>query len=205
MPISSKYRGLRTRIRELRDHLLPKYFDPTGTYTDRQIDRARGFRLLAHAEIEAYLEEVVLETANKAFDAWRQRGVITQPLMSLVAYVELNLGEVPQTKQSGSPRDLNSRIERSKNSFNTYVKSRNHGITERNILRLLLPVGINEFDIDSVWLATTDSFGQSRGLTAHLSNQVYNPPDPRNEYEIVRQILKGLSDVDAQLLYFRSL
>ena len=205
MPLSSRYRGLRSRLRELRNHFLPRSFDPTGTYTERQIDRARAFRLLAHAEIEWYLEEIVVETANTAFDAWRQRGIITEPMVAMVAYVETTLGDVPQLYQAASSRDLNSRMERSKNYFNTYVKSRNHGIRERNVLRLLLPVGINELDIDSLWLATTDSFGQSRGLTAHSSNQVYNPPDPRNEFEIVRQILEGLSAIDAKLLSFRLL
>ena len=202
MPLSSRYRRLRSRLRELRSHFLPRSFDPTGTYSERQIDRTRAYKLLAHAEIEWYLEEIVVETANTAFDAWQQRGVITEPLVAMVAYMENTLGAVPTTK-STSQRDLNLRIEQSKNYFNTHVKSRNHGLRERNILRLLLPVGLSEFDIDSFWLATTDSFGQSRGLTAHRSNQVDNRPDPRNEFEIVRQVLEGLSDIDARLLSCR--
>ena len=70
---------LRSRIRELRNHFLPKLFDPTGSYSARQLDRARAFRLLAHAEIEWYLELVSSETANKAYEAWKVRGVITEP------------------------------------------------------------------------------------------------------------------------------
>ena len=38
--------------------MLPEKFSPTGDYSDRQLDRARGFRLLAHAEIEAFLEDI---------------------------------------------------------------------------------------------------------------------------------------------------
>ena len=204
MLVSREFRGLRARIGQLRNHFLPRKFDPTGTYSERQIDRARAFRLLAHAEVEWYLEEVVLETANKAFDVWQQRGLITEPLIAMVAYIGTNLEDVPQTKPSGASRDLDSRIEKCKNYFNTYAKSRNHGITERNLLRLLLPIGINESEIDSTWLSTTSSFGQSRGETAHSSNHVYHPPDPKNEFDIVTQILRGLVHIDLKLLRFRS-
>lgn len=127
MPLSSRFRGLRARIRELRNHFLPRSFDPTGTYTKRQIDRARAFRLLAHAEIEWYLEEVVVETANTAFSIWQQRGLITEPLVCMVAFMEEKPEDVPRTKPTGPARDLEVRMERSKNYFNTYAKSRNNG------------------------------------------------------------------------------
>ena len=184
--------------------MLPRTFDPTGAYTERQFDRARGFRLLAHAEIEWYLEEIVFETANKAFDDWKQYGSVTRPLLAVVAYVDVHLGEPPITMQDDTLRDLDKRVERSKNRFNTFAKGSNHGIREANILRLLLPVGISASDIDPTWLSTTNSFGRLRGLTAHASNQVYNPPDPRNEFEIVNQVIEGLSNIDARLVQLQS-
>ena len=205
MPRSQEFRMLRSRIRQLRDHFLPRYFDPTGSYSPRQYDRARAFRLLAHAEIEWYLELVSFETANKAYDAWQVRGLITEPLVSMVAYTESPLGKVPETKSSTGQADLVTRIERSRNSITSYSKSRNNGIRERNILRLLLPVGIREAEIDSTWLATIDSFGKDRGETAHHSGRVSNPPDPQNEFDKVTQIVDGLVDIDQKLLEFRSL
>ena len=202
---SKRFRELRNRIRQLRNHFLPKTFNPTGTYSERQFDRARAFRLLAHAEIEWYLEEIVFETANNAFDDWQQRGLITLPLLALVAYVDVHLEGIIQPRKSGTQLDLESRIEESRNRFNTYAKSRNHGIKEKHILRLLLPVGIRETDIDQTWLSTTNSFGRTRGQAAHVSSQIYNPPDPKNEYEIVNQILRGLLDIDIKLVKLRSL
>ena len=205
MPGSQLFRELRKRIRQLRNHFLPKTFNPTGTYSERQFDRARAFRLLAHAEIEWYLEEIVFETANMAFDDWQQRGLITLPLLALVAYVDVHLGGILQPRKSGAQLDLESRITESRNRFNTYTKSKNYGIKEEHILRLLLPVGIRETDLDQTWLSTTNSFGQTRGETAHVSKHVYNPPDPKNEYEIVNQILRGLLDIDIKLVKLRSL
>ena len=196
---------LRARIRQLRSHFLPRSFDPTGSYSARQFDRARAFRLLAHAEIESYLEQVSFETANKAYDAWQVRGLITQPLVSMVAYTESTLGKVPQTKPVTGPSDLQTRIEKSRNSLTKYSRSGNNGIRESNILRLLLPVGIRETDIDSTWLSTIDSFGKERGDTAHNSGRVSQPPDPKNEFDKVTQIVNGLVGIDQKLLTFRSI
>ena len=201
---SQEFRTLRTRIRQLRNHFLPGRFDLTGSYSERQFDRARAFRLLAHAEIESYLELVSFETANKAYDAWQARGIITEPLISLVAYTETPLGKVPEARPGTGQADLQTRIEKSKNSLNRYSKDRNNGMRERNILRLLLPVGIREADIDPTWLSTIDSFGKDRGETAHHSNRVSHPPDPKNEFDKVTQIVNGLTDIDRKLLAFRS-
>ena len=201
---SKRFRELRYRIRQLRNHFLPRTFDPTGTYSERQFDRARAFRLLAHAEIEWYLEQIVFETANKAFDDWKQRGMITLPLLAMVAYVDVHLGGITQPNKNSTQLDLESRIEKSKNRFNTYTKSNNYGIKEEHILRLLLPIGIKESDLDQIWLSTASSFGRTRGETAHVSNKVNNPPDPKNEYDIVNQILQGLLDIDVTLLKLRT-
>ena len=200
MPGSTRFRVLQSRIRQLRNHFLPKNYDPTGTYSERQIDRVRAFRLLAHAEIESYLEEIVMDTANSAFDAWQQRRLITEPLVALVAYAENQPERVPQKLPLPGKRDLTNRIEKCKNRFNAYVRTMNHGIQEESVLKMLLPVGISEYDIDPTWLATTSSFGRERGETAHQSNQVYNPPDPKNEYNIVTQVVEGLSIIDERLL-----
>ena len=202
MPSSKRYSQLKSRIGELRNHFLPPKFDPTGTYTKRQIDRTRAFRLLAHAEIEWYLEEIVVDTANKAFQSWQQRGLVTKPLISMVAYFDGKLGRVPKNLSGSSELSLEDRIATSRNQFNTYAKSRNHGIKEKNILKLLLPIGISETEIDQTWLSTTHSFGRSRGEAAHFSNQVYNPPDPQNELNIVNQVITGLLQIDSKLAKF---
>ena len=204
MASSKSFRDLRARIRELRSHFLPKRFDDTGTYTKRQIDRVRAFRVLAHAEIEWYLEEIVVDTANKAFEAWKQHGRITKPLVAMVAYSNARLTAVPKSKSLRNAPTLACRIEKSRNELTRHGKSRNHGIREKNILGLLLPVGIGVSEIDPTWLSTTDSFGQVRGETAHLSNRVYHPPDPKNEFDIVSQVVEGLSKIDERLVELQS-
>ena len=204
MPTSRRYRELRARIRKLRDHLLPKRFDPIGSYSERQIDRTAAFKLLAHAEIEWYLEEIVVETSNWAFDIWQERGTITEPLLAMLAYMDGQLGLPPRIRPTSSDRDLNEKVEIAKNRLNSYAKGSNNGIREENVLRLLLSVGISERDMDPTWLATTNSFGQRRGEIAHSSRQIYSPPNPEDELNTVNQIVDGLLEIDDKLARFRS-
>ena len=201
---SQQFRSLQTRIRRLREHFLPRQFEPTGRYSELQLDRARAYRLLAHAEIESYLEQVVSETANEAYDIWENKGLITDPLIAMVAYWENAPRTVPTAKPIDGPRDLRDRVKQAKDSLTRYANAENHGIRERNILRLLLPIGINEYDIDTTWLSTTDSFGRDRGDSVHRSNRVTNPPDPKTEHDRVGQILEGLMAIDHRLLKFRT-
>ncbi|WP_380171106.1 hypothetical protein ACFEMC_19220 [Kineococcus sp. DHX-1] len=43
----------------------------------------------------------------------------------------------------------------------------NQGIKQNNLFSLLLPLGFNENDFDTVWLGSMNSFGSGRGDTAH--------------------------------------
>ena len=201
---SEQFRSLQTRMRRLRAHFLPRQFEPTGKYSERQLDRARAYRLLAHAEIESYLEQVVSETANEAYDIWENKGLITDPLIAMVAYSQNASRTVPTSKPTDGPRDLRDRVKKAKDSLTRYANGENNGIRERNILRLLLPIGISEYDIDTTWLSTTDSFAQERGESAHRSNRVTNPLDPKTEHDRVGQILEGLMAIDHRLLKFRT-
>ncbi len=199
MQSSKRYRELCSRIGELRDHLLPEKFDPTGSYTGLEIDRIVAFRLMAHAEIESYLEEIAIETADKATDDWLNKGLITKPLLALVAYAEGTFGDLPDAKSSKLVSSLSERISTSKKRFSTFAKVENHGIKKWNILRLLLPVGIEEKELDEYWLSATTSFGADRGEVAHQSNRVYNRPDPESDYKTVNELLGGLKDIDKKL------
>ena len=51
--------------------MLPSKFSATSTYSDTQLDRARGYRLLVHAEIETYLEDRAQAVVNSAYTAWK--------------------------------------------------------------------------------------------------------------------------------------
>lgn len=198
---SARYRELKRRTTELRNHFLPATFDPTGTYSERIHDRARAYRMLTHAEIEAFLEDRVVEVANEAFRAWSSGGTPRLCLMALLAFEEATRAaptSLLNPPQKRSP-DFLARVARAKDSFNAYARSRNHGVKEDNVLRLLLPLGIREHEIDLAWLMSLDAFGSGRGLVAHQTKKVQAPLDPLTEYSTVQYLLAGLETVDKLL------
>ncbi len=66
-----------------------------------------------------------------------------------------------------------------------------------NLLRLLLPVGVRESDLDPTWVADMETFGIMRGIVAHVSAKaVKSPPDPVNARNQVQKAVAGLSDID---------
>jgi len=197
---SSRFQDLETRITDLEKHLIPSPFDPTGSYDDVVYEHTRAFRVLVHAEFEAFIEDRVIEVVNTAFSRWEYSGVISTSLLSVVAYKE-SLHAMPESLSDASQKkkypDLKARVEAAKNEFNRYVRTQNHGIKEKNVLRLLMPIGITEKEMDPVWLSITETWATARGEVAHKSAKMQVRPDPQNEVKTVRQILAGFRDVDA--------
>jgi hypothetical protein len=189
---------------ELRRHALPTKFDDTGNYSPRKIDRVRGFRVLAHAEIESCLEDLVGETVDAAYQAWWLDQEPRTTLISLMAFSERDFPARQALAEDGGP-DMRERVTAAKDDFMRWVKVENHGIRERNVLKLLLPVGIREHEIETAWLATIDGFGSNRGTTAHQSaNKPQTLPDPKSELETVKAIVRGMVPIDRRLAELRA-
>lgn len=85
MPTSIRFKEMRARLTELRHHMLPAKFSPTGDYSDRQLDRTRGYRVLVHAEIESYIEDVAREAVTQAIQKWRKNRKPSAILLAFLA------------------------------------------------------------------------------------------------------------------------
>lgn len=198
---SVRYRELVKRSSELRRNMLPRVFSPTGSYTQKQLDRVRGYRLLAHAEVEAFIEDRVREAANTVVGKWSADKRPRPVLLSLVAFcLKQEIASHNQLKDeyAGSKSRLEQAVKAAQTAFNQAV-TQNNGVRERDILRLLFPVGLKNTEIDTAWLSTIDSFGANRGEVAHSSVKAHQPLDPKNELTTVQDILKGLKDLDKNL------
>jgi hypothetical protein len=186
------------RLEQLRDVFLPAEFDPTGTYSDEEIDFARAYRMLAHAEIEACLEELGSQTVQAAYDRWLAGDGPGRCLLALVAYHDKKVATPTQLSEVGE--QLEHQIRDARDVYVRRMRVANHGIRERNVLAILLPVGVLATDIDGTWLNTMDSFGSQRGDTAHrAAGQTQQPPDPKEELSTVQAIVDGLNEIDAVL------
>lgn len=206
MSESLRLRQLRRNLRDLRRELLPEKFSNTGAYSQRQSTRALAFRVLAHAEVEAYLEDRVRELALAAIAAWKSSTKATPVLAALVAFVGRDLGSVPDVAVPAQPTQMASwpdKIElsqRLQNCVNTFIKSldENHGVKEKNLLRMLLPVGVPAGKLHATLLADMNSFGAKRGEAAHGA-RVQQIVDPEQELKTVNALFAHLALIDAEL------
>jgi hypothetical protein len=201
---SPRYRLLNRRINELRRHLLPAKFDPTGTYAPRVHERSRAFRLLVHAEFEAFIEDRVSDVVNTRYLAWKNSRTVTRCLVSLVAYHEGVQSKREPTSLLAPPHKpsplLEERVQNAKNALTSYAKIRNHGVKEDNLLRLLMPLGVEAHEFDMIWLASINSWATTRGDYAHQSGtKIQSLPDPQDELRTVKELLMGFKLIDRAL------
>lgn len=201
---------LEAELSRLKKLLLPGKFNPTGSYPDRVFSKTLSYRVLVHAEIEEYIEERVWELAVNSNNALIARGTVNRVIASILAFSGQTFEEPPDSlaPHGNTPVAvwnqkvlLEEKVQFALNAF-AHRKNQNHGIVEKNIIDLLLTVGVKPSDIDPVWLASMEAFGRARGLVAHRSAVYYrtiNLPDPRSEYQTVKTLLSGLRDLDLVL------
>jgi hypothetical protein len=189
MSISRRFRDLERELSRLKKQFLPK-ISPTGSYSDRKLSLTIAYRVLAHAEIESYLENRAEEVVLHAKRKWDSDGNSSRTLVAIVAFAE--------NKRTASASFLNDKIRFAVDIFQTTIRE-NHEIKEKNILNLMLPIGIDNNDLDTVFLANMNTFGEDRGLVAHSSATLYrvtNLPDPATELNRVQQITNDLRNLD---------
>lgn len=208
MARSARFRKLSGRLHSLRRNMLPATFSPTGDYSDRQLDRARGFRLLAHAEIEAFLEDIGLDKAKEAVDQWKASKKTNDALFCLVAHYHVGF-DVSDEDTLGEVFTLSSRkkvsaeiaevASRALTQYGSIVSS-NNGVKEENLLRLVLPIGVRKDDLDPTWITDLQEFGKKRGTLAHKSVSAHHPINPQQEWSDVKSLLVGLEVLDGLVL-----
>ena len=122
-----------------------------------------------------------MQVADRARARWQSTRRVGRCLLALVAFDQDGFPAPAQSltnpPQKQSP-PLAQRVDDAYTRFATYVRAQNHGIREKNLLRMMLPVGVRELDLDVTWLNHMDGFGIMRGTIAHTSARaVQQPPD----------------------------
>jgi len=208
MPLSARFKEMRSRLRELRKHMLPKNFSPTGNYTERLQDLARGYRLLAHAEIETYLEDVSRATVTEAIRRWKNEGAPSKPLIAfLTSYHSswsvndsISNEEIIQIAKSriNLKESVEKVIDLAQKQFMKRIKD-NHGIKESNFHVLILPMGIDPLELDATWVTNLNNFGSLRGAVAHNSKKATGQMNPKDELNTVEALVLGLEELDKRI------
>jgi hypothetical protein len=184
-------------VRELERTLLPAPPLPPAAPPPpnrQEQDQIRAFIVLAHAEVEHCIEDLALRAAQRVISKWKVDRVERAVLQALLAQAD--------------PRDLSDAWFKQTQEFRynnlgekfTRVVEDNMGIRPRNVLRLLLSVGVPRADIDDLWLTELSEFGNERGFIAHRSVAAATLlPDAGRARARVAFILKGLRDVDQSI------
>lgn len=208
MPNTQRYRQLKSEMRRLRSHFLPKKFDPT-VYSERKFDRARAFRILAHAEIEFFIENIALDVVEHEYEQWKLSKEPSYVVICLMASCrigwqdteteDLQLHRIDPPKIRKEDESINQIIGRSVEQFRNIVEA-NNGIKSQNLKRILMPIGIALSDLKQTWLNNMESFGSIRGFHAHTSRiGLKNPLDPKSEMDKVDLLMEGLKELDTKI------
>jgi HEPN superfamily RiboL-PSP-like protein len=206
MATSKRFKELKAEIRRLHLYFLPQKWNPTGTYSQRKLDRARAFRILAHTEIEYFIENAILDVVEREYSDWNSSKKPNYTMICLLAATKLGWQDIETERlaleQLDTPKikkddvSIHQFIERVVEQFKDIIKE-NNGIKSRDLKRLLMPLGIALSDLDPIWLNDMDSYGGQRGFVAHTSRLgIRTSLDPKTEKETVDKILTGLEDLD---------
>lgn len=209
---SHRFQQLEEQLRILAHGLLPAQFDPTGTYEDQDgvSTRALAYRVLAHAEIESYFEDRALEPVSRAQTVWESTRHVSHVALCLVGFSGKEMAPPPATLEAPSDNkrkawpalvDIGQRLLPIISTFHYQVRNENHGIKEKNLLAMLLPIGIAHAKIDPTFLADMESFGALRGQAAHASGRTTarQAVDPEAEQKRVLALLPGIAAIDAEI------
>lgn len=200
---SDRFMQMQTGVTTLRRFMLPSKFSSTGTYPERVHQRTAAFRLLVHAEFESYLEDVVTAHLQARLRDWQINRKPSSTIASIIAYDE-TAGKKPTSLLAPPQKpaaQFDDRLRDAANRFNSRVRVLNHGIREKNVLALLLPVGFDSLRIDTVWLADLDAWADERGVLAHQSpGKLKTRLDPAREYSRVKRLMAGFRALDGEIL-----
>jgi hypothetical protein len=209
MSQSKRFYQLRKRLSELRRHMLPSKFSPTGSYSPREEDRARGYRLLTHAEIESYLEDQARSVVTDRIRVWKNSRTPSNLLLAFLACYhsgwfdydeENNIRIIELSKSRKRIKEAVSEIvDQAQTQFIQNLQG-NHGVREKNLKMLILPTGVDLRELDATWIADLDDFGKQRGEIAHNAKMTTGGINPEDEYNRVKSLLIGLKELDKKLI-----
>lgn len=194
--MSASYKQLVSCERQLRYCFITKTVLTYPT-TDISQLRLRSYRILSHAEIEYFIESIILLKIDKEKKKWGKNHSTTNCISNILAFIKI---ELPNTgshlSEITSGNDFQFRVNKILNHYEEIIKH-NNGIKEENVIPMLIPLGIDYLKINQTLLNNMSSFGVHRGGTAHNSSRVQNLINPQDEINMVTQIIRDLSDIDS--------
>ncbi len=205
--MTKRYNSLVSRIKELERIYLPKSTSPIGNYSNEQNHMVNGFCAFSHAEIESYIEDSVRHVVDRCGRMISRGRYPHKMIAHIVSWYLISV--CTETADDGEccPRKIMNfkkkpLIDAIKDCVEAYyvLVSKNNGIKDEDMRRLLAPIGIQIDSLDQTWVADMNSFGKTRGDIVHKSLATMKTLDPIVEKNKVAALLAGLKILDSELL-----
>ncbi|WP_431963254.1 hypothetical protein [Nocardia sp. bgisy134] len=167
-------------------------------YTAADHQRALGFRLLASAHLEHFLESRCAETAAIAATEHRKRRPTRASKCLLVWNAVSSQSPIPvENSEYMSSDSIDKAIERYRN-----LVSKNHGINGSKLKGLLIPLGFRNGDLDkhAQLFDRLDSVADNRNPAAHTRvNRARQLVEPQEEWLVIDNLMSLLVELDEAL------
>jgi hypothetical protein len=168
------------------------------------VDRIHAFRLLAHSEIQHFLDSLAERILDKTADRSSLDGVLTHAGHHLLVYYALEPLGSARNAAGGSYPDFvpadaitthaaTDQLRRAIGRHRKAVES-NNGVKPGNVRRILTPLGYRETSYAVGLLDQLDALGRERGNVAHGSGVVFTTswPSGSDEWTRLGIIMGGL-------------
>jgi hypothetical protein len=206
--VRSEYFEMLRRIRLLRTELLPST-SSTASYTNGDVLRMLGFRLLTHAELEGFFEFCAEDLVDH-YSTRLTNGVLSGRMRRhLVLHSQMVDHYPPRslTFPVGIDSSQDKAIKGILRSHQNIIEG-NNGISEKDVLKLFIPLGCETTFYDHSWLASLNALARARGEVAHnsaLTPSASAQPTPENERSRLVEPLWGTRALIAELLRLKAL
>ncbi len=175
-----------------------------------EVDRLHSFRLLAHSEVQSFVEGVAENLLAVTHRLLASRGKLTHAGHHLLVYSKiLSLTDRRHSRDSNyppfRPHQATAEVLRDPAILGKAVRehrrriSENNGVKASNLRRLLMPLGFRDYSFRPGLLDLLDAFGSARGQVAHNTGAIGAMllPSGSAELSAVQQILPGLVGLDS--------
>lgn len=184
---------LKDAIEILSKTYLPDIDASVAIPSDDQQERTRAFVVLAHAEMEWFVEKIA-ERCAETLATSAQNGRFSTAAFSLISF-----SNQPEQGPGGSlgGKKEGRTIAKSfwaANARLVAASQENNGIREKHLAKLLVPLGLGG-RVDAAWLGDIDSFAEHRGRYAHMSMHAKEAAkstiNPQEMLAVCRRIING--------------
>ncbi len=171
MPKTSEYQQLIAAHQELKLQYLPTNQLLVATPAEQEL--ARSFIVFMHAEIEYYFETVCKKMLLAMRTQFNQ-GVFTKShvgLMTFGTWPSTTGGEyLVNSSKSAAVRKVSDRFNKAISDLDKAVDE-NHGIRQKYLSAMFVPLGLTDRQIDPDWITAIDTVAEKRGSFAHRSRK----------------------------------